>query len=240
MPFVLRITSLYLASMPFFLRIIVYILSRTGPAGALVSTGGRSGSAASRGRSGSAELDSRTSRNDGESLRGAVTGGRCRGAGTGGRCRGAGTGGRCLGAGTGGRCLGAGTGGRSLGAGTGGRSLGAGTGGRSLGAGTGGRSLGAGTGGRSLGADTAASPQNSPANSTKGRFRRLRAKALAANSIAVKENPFIFLGRLFCHTPLGARNEETRIITNRVLMNNERRRYRNTWKDVTIYRYLDI
>ncbi len=41
--------------------------------------------------------------------------------------------------------------------------------------------------------DTAASPQNSPANSTKGRFRRLRAKAQAANSIAVKENPFIFL-----------------------------------------------
>ncbi len=23
-------------------------------------------------------------------------------------------------------------------------------------------------------------------------------------------------------------------------MNNERRRYRNTWKDVTIYRYIDI
>ncbi len=33
---------------------------------------------------------------------------------------------------------------------------------------------------------TAASPQNSPANSTKGRFRRLRARTQAANSIAVK------------------------------------------------------
>ncbi len=40
--------------------------------------------------------------------------------------------------------------------------------------------------------DTAASLQNSPANSTKGRFLRPMAKALAANSIAVKENPFIF------------------------------------------------
>ncbi len=45
----------------------------------------------------------------------------------------------------------------------------------------------------------------------------------------------------WCHgAARGSRNEETRIITNRVLMNDERRRYRNTWKDVTIYRYLDI
>ncbi len=35
---------------------------------------------------------------------------------------------------------------------------------------------------------TVASPQNSPANSTKERFRRLNARTQAANSIAVKED----------------------------------------------------
>ncbi len=35
---------------------------------------------------------------------------------------------------------------------------------------------------------TVASPQNSPANSTKERFRRLRARTQAANSIAMKED----------------------------------------------------
>ncbi len=53
----------------------------------------------------------------------------------------------------------------------------------------------------------------------KGRFRQLRAKAQAVNSIAVKEDLFnfsFFRGRLFCHGfARGARNEETRITTNR-------------------------
>ncbi len=62
--------------------------------------------------------------------------------------------------------------------------------------------------------------------------------AKAANSIALKEDLFnfsFFGGRLFCHgAAWGARNEETRITTNRVLMDEERRRYRNTGKDINI------
>ncbi len=68
-----------------------------------------------------------------------------------------------------------------------------------------------------------ASPQNSPTNSTKGRFRRLRAKAQAANSIAVKEElfnfsffggPFIFRVGYSVTLHRGARNEETRMRIN--------------------------
>ncbi len=41
-------------------------------------------------------------------------------------------------------------------------------------------------------------PQNSPANSTKERFRRLRARTQAANSIAVKEDE-LFGSSLLSH-----------------------------------------
>ncbi len=44
----------------------------------------------------------------------------------------------------------------------------------------------------------AASPQNSQANSTKGRSRRLRARTLAANSITSEEEDEL-LGPVFCH-----------------------------------------
>ncbi len=56
---------------------------------------------------------------------------------------------------------------------------------------------------------TAASPQNSPANSTKERFRRLRARTQAANSIAVKEDDLFWVESSV--TPglhRGARNTE--------------------------------
>ncbi len=59
---------------------------------------------------------------------------------------------------------------------------------------------------------TAASLQNSPANTTNGRFRRLRAKAQAANSIAVKENPFFFYGWIILsrYTGIQERGDEDR------------------------------
>ncbi len=84
----------------------------------------------------------------------------------------------------------------------------------------------------------AASLQNSPANSTKGRFRRLRAKAQAENSIAVKEDlfNFSFLEVGYSVTELHGEPGTRRrgLQQTGVLMDEERKRYRNTGKDINI------
>ncbi len=82
----------------------------------------------------------------------------------------------------------------------------------------------------------ATSPQNSPVYSVNERSRRIRARTPAANSIAAKEGTkgkqktfqntgetrederryFVFGSVILSWYARGARNEETRIITNRV------------------------
>ncbi len=58
---------------------------------------------------------------------------------------------------------------------------------------------------------TVASPQNSPANSTKERFRRLRARTQAANSIAMKEDELFVWSSLLsrCTGVPGTRRRRT-------------------------------